>query len=111
VGLEDQLHKVQNEHELAVVAVVLSGSHIVDVGLDQNHDRQLEGGVDCDRSLDGTPDGGADRDPAHKVVVVHDQNPEVGVGCVRGQLGCEVGDMVDDHNRDRLGGSDCNLDQ
>ncbi len=40
--------------------------------------------MDCDQSLDGTPDGGADCDPAHKVVVVHDQNPEVGVGCVHG---------------------------
>ncbi len=38
MGLEDQLHKVKNEHDLAVVAVVLGGSHIVDVGLDQNHD-------------------------------------------------------------------------
>jgi hypothetical protein len=46
VELEDQLHKVQNGHDLDAVAVVLGGSHIVDVGLDQNHDRRRKGGFD-----------------------------------------------------------------
>ena len=44
--LEGQLHKVRSGHDLDAVAVVLGGSRIVDVGLDQNHGRQLEGGMD-----------------------------------------------------------------
>jgi hypothetical protein len=112
VELEGQLHKVQNGHDLDAVAVVLGGSHIVDVGLDQNHGRQLEGGVDRERSPNGTLNGGRDRDRAHEVVVVldrkgaagevHDLSPEVSVGRDRGQKGRKGGfDMVDDSNRDR----------